>query len=65
MIDRQLPNHNLEPLIDIARKVDKIGYGNMTVTLRIHDGFIVDVTEQSFQRKRYSVQKESGDISKK
>lgn len=49
-----LPNQNLKPLIDIAKRMDEVKFGTITMTFRVHQGLIVDITEQTFQRRRYN-----------
>ena len=50
-----LPNQNLQPLIDVAKRVDQVKFGTITMTFRVHQGLIVDITEQTFQRRRYNL----------
>lgn len=50
-----LPKHNLKAFIDVAKEVDDTQYGSLTVTFRIHDGYITDVVYQSFRRMRFGI----------
>lgn len=47
--------HNAEPLEMIAKRVNEIKYGNVSVTLRVHDKKITDVVENSHQRFRFDI----------
>lgn len=53
----ELPKHNLKAFIDVAKEVDETKYGSITVTFRIHNGFITDVVYQSFRRTRFEIPK--------
>jgi len=55
----ELPKHNLKAFIDVAKEVERTPYGSITVTLRIHKGYITDVVYQEFRRTRFEIPKES------
>lgn len=53
-----LPKHNLKAFIDVAKEVDEMQFGTITVTLRVHKGYITDIVYQEFKRKRFDVDKQ-------
>lgn len=46
--------HNAKVLVDIASMIDDTPYGTINFTLRMHNGYVTDVMEQNYQRKRYN-----------
>lgn len=56
-----LPSENLEPLIDIAKHVRETQFGNISLTIRVHAGVIVDIVKQTMERKRYTSSKDKID----
>lgn len=60
-----LPNQNLQPLIDVAKRVDQVKFGTITMTFRVHQGLIVDITEQTFQRRRYNLDNNNNKLDNK
>lgn len=55
----ELPQHNLKAFIDVAKEVEEVPFGSITVTFRIHNGFITDVVYQSFRRTRFELPKKT------
>lgn len=55
MVDSKLSERNLPAHIDIEREVQETKYGQIMVTLRVHNSVIKDVVYQSFRRKRYDL----------
>jgi hypothetical protein len=51
--------HNALVFIDIAKKIDKTQYGSITFTIRIHDGYVTDIMDQTYSRKRYQIPKKA------
>lgn len=49
--------HNLLVLKDIAERIADCPYGNITFTLRIHNGYVTDIVNQTNRRKRYQMPK--------
>jgi len=46
-------DENIKPIVDISEKVEEMGWGQITCTLRVHGKIIQDITWQSFERRRY------------
>ena len=42
-------------LVIIEAMVQKIKYGQINVSLRVHDGRVTDITSQSFQKIRFDL----------
>ena len=53
--DEGRARHNLKAIKRIVSKVSEVPYGNLSYTLRNHNGFITDVTWQSFERERFDI----------
>lgn len=51
--------HNSKAIVEIARMIEELPYGSITFTLRMHDGFVTDIMEQSYKRKRLKIDKDS------
>lgn len=44
---------NIEPHIYIEKEVQELKFGTITLTMRIHEGKIEDITLQEFKRKKF------------
>ena len=45
-------------LIDIERLVNKVKYGTINFSIRVHDARVTDITTQIFQKVRYELGKD-------
>ena len=45
-------------LLDIENLVQKVKYGKIIFSVRVHNGTVTDFVVQSFTRKRYDIEKE-------
>ena len=49
--------HNAKVFIYIAEMIEETPYGTINFTLRMHNGFVVDIMEQNYKRTRFPVKK--------
>lgn len=50
---------NARVYIEQEARIKKLGFGNITVTYRIHRGKITDAVYQSHERVRYAIQEKT------